>query len=370
MAEKIQVAIIAGQLVVGGAERQLYLWLSNLDRNRFEPIVLTLHPGHGDFWEGPIRALGIPLFEISAQSNKLARLLQIVRILRSYKPSLIHGWHVFSGVYASLAAKLLRTKSLAGIRSSYLPLKNALETKLIRIFCDAVVANSQAAADAYQQAQKIKKQKLFVVRNAVVSNFLDRETARKELIDNFSLPSDRLWIVSIGRMEPLKKFDTMIQLCFDLKSGGYDFHAILIGDGPEKVHLVKLVQDYNLVDQVTLTGEVPSASRWLPGFDIFCFPSIAEGSPNVIIEAGMAGLPIVAWDLTFNQEILSEPNLALLIEPANQSALLNAVIQLIKSEELRKSLGTAAQQYIGTAFGLPQYIDSMNKLYENVLAIN
>ena len=59
MAEVINVVIIAGQLVVGGAERQLYLWLANLDRNRFDPIVLTLHPGHGEFWEDPIRELGI-----------------------------------------------------------------------------------------------------------------------------------------------------------------------------------------------------------------------------------------------------------------------------------------------------------------------
>jgi len=45
-----RIAIITGQLVVGGAERQLYLWLANMDRQRFEPIVLTLHPGFGDYW--------------------------------------------------------------------------------------------------------------------------------------------------------------------------------------------------------------------------------------------------------------------------------------------------------------------------------
>jgi len=50
------IAIIAGQLVVGGAERQLYLWLANLDRERFNPIVLTLHPGYGDYWEKPVEA--------------------------------------------------------------------------------------------------------------------------------------------------------------------------------------------------------------------------------------------------------------------------------------------------------------------------
>lgn len=367
MAEVIKIAIIAGQLVVGGAEQQLYNWLANLDRKRFDPIVLTLHPGHGDFWEEPIRDLGIPLYEIPERSNKLVRLHQIIRILRPFKPALIHGWHAFPGVYAGLSAKWLGAKSIAGIRSSYLPLKGALETKIIRRFCDAVVANSQTAASEYQVAQRPKRQKLFVVQNAVENNFLDRELARKELVDQYSLPPDPVWFVSIGRMDPLKRFDTLVQVCAGLKLAGYDFHLVLIGDGPEKGNLEKLVKENQLNSQVTFTGEVPSISLWLPAFDVFCFPSVAEGSPNVIMEAALAGLAIVAWDLPFNREILPDPILALLIEPGNQKALREALIQLINSETIRQRMGSEAQKHVQTSFGLHRFIEAMTSVYENVL---
>ena len=60
MDEKYKVAIIAGQLVIGGEERQLYLWLANMYRKRFDPLVITLNPFHNDSWETPIEALGIP----------------------------------------------------------------------------------------------------------------------------------------------------------------------------------------------------------------------------------------------------------------------------------------------------------------------
>ena len=50
MTTPIPIAVIAGQLVVGGAERQLYLWLANLDQRKYKPVVLTLNPGHGDYW--------------------------------------------------------------------------------------------------------------------------------------------------------------------------------------------------------------------------------------------------------------------------------------------------------------------------------
>ena len=55
MPTSTNIAILAGQLVVGGAEKQLFLWLANLDRERFNPIVLTLHPGFGDYWEKPMK---------------------------------------------------------------------------------------------------------------------------------------------------------------------------------------------------------------------------------------------------------------------------------------------------------------------------
>lgn len=369
LAKKISIAIIAGQLVVGGAERQLYLWLANLDRDRFDPVVLTLHPGHDDFWEKPIRELGIPLFEIPQRANRLARLWQIVMVLRSYKPSLIHGWHVFSGVYAGLAAKMLGAKSLAGIRSSFLHLKSGPETKLMRKFCDAVIANSQAAASDYQEGQRSTKQKVFVVQNAVENNFLDREVARAELIGLFSLAPDSIWLVSIGRMDPLKRFDTLIRVCSELNKSGFDYHLVLIGDGPEREKLMSMVKGLGLSEQVTFTGEVPDASRWLPAFDVFCFPSIAEGSPNVVMEAALAGLPIAAWDLPFNREILSEPKFALLAEAGNVQDMLDALVQLITSESLRKNLGTAAQEHIRASFSLYRYIDSMTAVYENILDI-
>ena len=131
MKEKVTAAIIAGQLVVGGAEQQLYLWLSHLDRQRFDPVVITLNPG--DYWEKPIEDLGIPLIRVHRNRNRLARLIRIVRILRAYQPSLVHGWHTFSSVYAGFAGKILGIKSLGGMRSSYKTLESAWETRLMRL---------------------------------------------------------------------------------------------------------------------------------------------------------------------------------------------------------------------------------------------
>ena len=82
MTTPIPIAVIAGQLVVGGAERQLYLWLANLDQRKYKPVVLTLNPGHGDHWEKPVESLGIPLLRVPKNANRLLRLFEIVKLLR------------------------------------------------------------------------------------------------------------------------------------------------------------------------------------------------------------------------------------------------------------------------------------------------
>jgi len=363
----INIAIIAGQLVVGGAERQLYLWLANLDRAKFNPIVVTLHPGHYDYWEKPIEELGIPLFRIPQSGNRLARLWQIIRILHPFKPHLIHGWHMFSGAYAALAAKLLGAKSIAGIRSSFKAIEGSPETFLVRHLCDALIANSQTAASQYHIELKPKHQKIFMVRNAVIPEFEQCQVARQLLTDRFSLPSEVPWLASIGRMEPLKRFDLLIRACALLQQQGSNFHLILVGDGLERSPLQKLALTLGLSQSITFTGEVPFASSWMPAFDIFCFPSMAEGAPNVVIEAAAAGCPLIAWDLPFNKEILPDEQMALLLPPGDTAAMADVLRELIQSQSLRQSLGSAAQEHVLHNFGLSKYVASMTEVYEEVL---
>lgn len=367
MTQPVNIAIIAGQLVVGGAERQLYLWLSNLDRSRFNPVVITLHPGHTDYWEKPIEDLGIPLYRVYQSKNRLRRLLQIIKILHPHKPSLIHGWHMFSGAYAALAAKCLRAKSIAGIRSNFQAIRGSFETFLVRCLSNALVVNSQTAASLYQTEIKASRQKVFVVKNAIMPEFDQRSSSRSHLQQQHNLKSDAIWLASIGRMDPLKRFDLLLNACARLSEQGINYHLLLVGDGPEYPALHELAVSLGLLPNVTFTGEVPNASRWLPAFDIFCFPSLAEGAPNVVMEAAAAGLPVVAWDLPFNREVLPSVNKARLCHAEDVPALSDALLELIQSPNLRQSLGASAQEHVLANFSLSKYISHMTNVYDQVL---
>jgi glycosyltransferase involved in cell wall biosynthesis len=227
----VSIAIIAGQLVVGGAEKQLYLWLACLDRTRFAPVVVTLHPGFNDYWESRIEALSIPVFGIFRRRNRLARLLEILRVLRPYQPKLIHGWHLFASLYAGLAAKLMGVKSVGSLRGSFQSFRNGhLESILSLALVDSILVNSDSAGEQLKKIRKRKSQDIHVVVNAVENPVNNRLELRESLSLRFDIPAEKIWIGSVGRLEATKRFDLLMEVMAMLQNDVKDFQFLLIWD--------------------------------------------------------------------------------------------------------------------------------------------
>ena len=366
---KIRVAIIAGQLVVGGAERQLYLWLSNIDRESYAPIVLTLHPGHGDHWEKPIEALNIPLHRISPQKNRIKRLQEITRILKTHQPHLIHGWHLFTSPYAGFSAKSLNAHCLGNLRDSFRRFyQNPIPALLSLILTDGIIVNSKSAAIRVKKIRLRNQQRIFCIQNAYIKQSI-KMRSREDLMRFCKINRDTIVIASIGRLDPKKRFDLLLRT-ISLLDQNTDFHLVIIGDGPDKEKLKKLACQLGLNDRVTFMGEIPNAETWLKAFDIFTFTSLDEGMPNVIMEAAAAGLPIVTWKLPFYEELLENEVSGLLVEPEDLEKMKESIIRLIKSPELRQQLGNKAREKILENFSLVRYIQNMTAAYEEVLKIS
>jgi glycosyltransferase involved in cell wall biosynthesis len=365
----VSIAIIAGQLVIGGAEKQLYLWLACLDRTRFAPVVVTLHPGFNDYWESRIEALSIPVFGILRRRNRLARLLEILRVLRPYHPKLIHGWHLFASLYAGAAAKLMGAKSIGSLRGSFQSFRNGhLESILSLVLVDSILVNSDSAGEQLKENRKRKNKDIHVVVNAVENPVNNRLEIRESLSSRFDIPAERLWIGSLGRLEAGKRFDLLIKVMAMLQDDVQDFQFLLIGDGPDEFHLKRMAEDLGIHTHITFAHEIPDAGKFLSALDIFCFASLDEGLPNVIMEAAAAGVPIVSWRLPFIEELLDGGKAGSLVEPVGDIInFKNNVLNLIRSPQLRIETGKAGQHHVLKNFSLERFIQQMTDVYENVL---
>lgn len=353
--------------MVGGAERQLYLLLSHLIAKRFNIIVLTLHPFCGDYWEERIQALGIPFFQVPQSQNPLVRLFKIISILRPFQPDIIHGWHLFASPYAGLAAKVLKSTSLAGFRGSIRVFNHFRHIGILSIrLTNGLLVNSETTAQRLRDDFPVKSGRIFTVQNAVLDEFLDRSEARARLAKEFNLNPQKTWIGSMGRLDPKKRFDLLLQAVSQMPDES--FQCLLIGDGPEMPKLAAQAVALELKDRVFFAGEIPNAAMLLKGLDIFAFTSLDEGLPNVIMEAGAAGLPILTWDLPFYRELLTNHRNALLVPPEDIPAFNSAMLSLLHAPSSRKELGLKARDSILNSFGLDQYIKNMTAVYESLLS--
>ena len=362
------VAIIAGQLVLGGAERQLYLWLAHLDRSRFSPVVVTLHPDCGDYWESAVEQLDLPLLRVPRSGNRIARLLRIVRALRPHRPELVHGWHLFASPYAGAAARILGARaSLGSLRGSFAAYRaQRAGSFLTEQLTDALLVNSRAAASQMRENGR-RRRRIYTVPNAVEDAGEDRASARRRLAETWNVPEDRLWIGSAGRFQYSKRFDLLLDLTARLVAAGENVHLFLMGYGQLEGSLRAQAVRLHVVDRVTFTGEDARARLWMSALDLFCFPSMDEGLPNAVMEAAAAGVPVAGWRTPFLEEVLDGS--AALAEPGDMDGLERTVIGLLRDREARRELGRNGRRHVLDSFSVSRFVQGLTGAYEELLSL-
>jgi glycosyltransferase involved in cell wall biosynthesis len=134
--------------------------------------------------------------------------------------------------------------------------------------------------------------------------------------------------------------------------------AVLIGDGEEREKLVHMEGT-----NVMFKGFIPDAAQYLPAFDVFVLPSLKEGLPYVLLEAGHAQLPVVASRVGGIPEIVSHNCSGILVDPGDTSALAHALEQYRNDRLLARSYGSSLCDTVNIKFHQRYMIEETTALY-------
>ncbi len=134
----------------------------------------------------------------------------------------------------------------------------------------------------------------------------------------------------------------------------------LVGDGPERKNIEKIIKELNIGGAIELTGEKENAAEAISEFDIFILPSVKEGFPYVILEAMSAGIPIIASEVGGIPEILK--NVGALIPPKNPEAIAEAVCYLIENPHVAALMAANAGKKIRD-LNLDKMLEKTKKIY-------
>ena len=138
---------------------------------------------------------------------------------------------------------------------------------------------------------------------------------------------------------------------------------MIFNEGGERKNLQNMATNLGISDSVVFKGFVDNARSSLSGFDIFCMPSRSEAMPYALLEAGLAGLPVIATNVGGIPEIIESGISGILIPTEDSEALFSSLILLSEDAELRKRLGINLKHSIQENFSFEKMVKQTFQLY-------
>ena len=190
----------------------------------------------------------------------------------------------------------------------------------------------------------------------------------KDLIRQKYLISDSKTIIGfIGRLSEQKNPKILVKAFVELLKQNNTIHLLLIGDGPLRLSIEMLIKKYNIEDNVTITGFINNVPEFLNVIDIYVQPSNWEGLGRALTEAMYMKKAIIATNVDGIPEIIKNNITGILIEPKKKSELINAILNLIKNENLRLKLGDQAYNMVKEKFSDLKMVEDIETLYFDLL---
>jgi glycosyltransferase involved in cell wall biosynthesis len=225
--------------------------------------------------------------------------------------------------------------------------------------CDRLIFVCQSDLDYVSARKLVRVEQCRVVLNGINPkiDFFARAHARQQLF----IPDTSFVVGTVARLEYSKDIDLFLNTADILRQEKITFR--IVGDGPDRQHLLKAIEKLRLVDRVQIYTQAQNGYKFLPAFDLFLMTSRYEGLPYTLLEAGLAGLPVVAIDVGGISEIIQTGISGLLSRERTPAALANAIEYLMNDRSEARFMGAAAQQIIKTEFLEGRMIEQVLAIY-------
>lgn len=351
-----------GILERGGAERQLHLLLEHFDPNEARMTVLCLDatgqdrlPSHIDVVtveRGPKWRLGI-----------LGR--RIWEAIEELRPDLLHLWvPEIVTVPAALAGRGLGIPVIGGLRRAPAPISEGplwVRDRLAYpgyMLADRLVANFDPVQGGASGLKAIFERK----RGMIIPNAIETRTTVRQNRE----PTDgrAFRIAYAGRLVQQKRVGLLLEALSSLRDRGHDVRLEVYGDGPLMERLKEIARSSCQGGRVAFHGFTREWMNEVAEADLFVLPSVSEGMPNVLLEAGSMGLPIMAVKIPEVEAVFTHESNAWLVEPDSVDALTDGIEDLIGRPALRQRLAAGAVE-LASQFSVQAMIAAYRTLYSS-----
>jgi glycosyltransferase involved in cell wall biosynthesis len=226
-----------------------------------------------------------------------------------------------------------------------------------------VIVNSKHFLDEFAKFKPI------FIPNGYDFQSLLTDLNKDECRERLGFPKDKFILLYTGKVIPRKNLEVVLDIINDLDNA----YFTIVGNTNEPLYgdkyYRKLCIDYKeTMNKVIFTGELPMGEikYVLKACDAYVFPSLLEGSPNSVLEAMVAGLPVICSNIDSHKKIIDNGKTGMLFKGKNE--LLKCIKAIINDGNLAQKVGISGHKYVKKNHDIADVADKYTTLYQNILS--
>lgn len=385
----MRVAHFITRMIVGGAQENTLYNCEDLIRHHGDDVLLVTGPALGPEGDllGQGRGGGAPVPTRLVPSLRRAihplrdwqSYRELKRVLREFKPDVVHTHSAKAGFLGRLAAWSLGVPAIVHTvhGAPFHPYQNFAARELFRRCerfatsrCHALISVADAMTDLLVNAGVAPREKFTTIYSGMdVEPFLRADEHRERVRRELGFGPEHVVIGKIARLFHLKGHEDVITAAM-YPWLPENVRFLFVGDGILKGKLQKLIDDAGLHERFVFTGLVPPARipELIGAMDVLVHASLREGLARALPQALIAGKPVVSYDIDGAREVCINDETGYLVPPHHFKSLIDPLARLAADEPLRRRLGQTGRERFTEQFRHEFMTRRIRELYERVLS--
>ena len=378
----IRILRVIARMNLGGPAHHVAVLSDGLDRRNYQTLLVCGLVGEGEeeHTDHDVRVQRLGSLGPDIRPFKdLLSLIQLIRIVRNFRPQIVHTHTAKAGLLGRCAALfagrrrpvIVHTYHGHVLRGYFGPFLTRVFLILERALArgsDRLIGVSSATVDELVELGVAPRSKFAVVPLGLdLSGFLAlAPEANDGLREEIGARPEDVLFTFTGRLVPIKRPDRMLRAVASARRGGAPIMVAVVGDGQLRDPMEALAAELGCKDAVRFLGYRRDTVRICAGSDAALLTSDNEGTPVSLIEAAAGGRPAVATNVGGVGDIVVD-GAGILAPASDEAALARAIVDIASDSKRRRSMGAAAREHVRHNYDGARLVADVDKLYTQLL---
>lgn len=376
-----RILFLIDTLEMGGTERSLLEICKRLDPLKFTPIVCSIYQGNQLQEEFEAAGILVEPLNLKGRYQFWEARQRLSELTKSCRPDLIHSMLYRAGILSRILPDSSRIPLLTSlvavpydsIKLKFNPQLSWWKTQLLKGLdrltarrCTHFHSVSESVKDSYMRHLHIREDRITVIPRGRAPQELEVPGASGLRALLGLAPTDRV-LLNVGRLSRQKGQINLIHMMPSVLDEFPTARLLIAGDGELRGELESEIRRHGLSNHIRLLGTRRDIPELLDAAELFVFPTRYEGLPGSVIEAMLAGVPVVGSDIPMMRDLIVSGQDGILVPVNNPTQLANAVSRMLRQPAQARSMAAQSQEKAAREFDIDRVVKLTERLYHDLI---